>query len=51
MPMERSHHANRREHRRAAMFCNQQQRLDRGLPFFGIVFWLGQFGDVVRGVA
>jgi len=25
--------------------------LHRGLPFFGIVFWLGQFSDVLRGVA
>jgi hypothetical protein len=25
--------------------------LHRGPPFFGIVFCLGQFGDVLRGVA
>jgi len=25
--------------------------LHRGLPFFGIVFCLGQFSDVLRGVA
>ena len=51
MPMERSHHADPGEHRRAVMFCNQQQRLHRGLPFFGIVFCLGQFGHVLRGIA
>ncbi len=51
MPMERSHDADPGEHRRAVMFCNQQQRLHRGLPFFGIVFCLGQFSDVMCGVA
>ena len=48
--MERSHHADPGEHRRAVMCCNQQQRLHRGLPFFGIVFCLRQFRDVLRGV-
>jgi len=33
------------------MFCNEQMRLHCGLPFFGIVFCLGQLGDVERGVA
>ena len=32
------------------MFCDQQQRFHRGLPFVGIVFGLGQFGDVRGGV-
>ena len=32
------------------MFRNQQQRLHRCLPFFGIVLCLRQFGDVERGV-
>jgi hypothetical protein len=27
------------------------RNLHRGLPFFSIVFCLGQFGDVLRGVA
>jgi hypothetical protein len=27
------------------MFCNQQQRLYRGLPFVGVVLCLGKFGD------
>jgi hypothetical protein len=31
------------------MFCNQQKRRHRGLPFLGIVFCLGQFRDVKRG--
>ena len=33
------------------MFCNQRQRLHCGLPIFGIVFCLGQFSDVMCGVA
>jgi hypothetical protein len=33
------------------MFRNQQQRLHCGLPFFGIVFRLGVFRYVVRGIA
>jgi hypothetical protein len=33
------------------MFRNQQQRLHCGLRFFGVVFGLGQFGDLARGVA
>jgi hypothetical protein len=33
------------------MFCNQQQRFHRGLPFFGVVFGLGPFGNLLRGVA
>jgi hypothetical protein len=33
------------------MLGDQQQRLHRGLPFGGVVFGLGQFGDVLRGVA
>jgi hypothetical protein len=49
MPMECSH-ADPGEHRRAVTFCSQQQRLHRGLPFFGIVFCLGQFSDVMCGV-
>jgi len=41
--MEPSHDADPGEHRRAVMFCNQQQRLHRGLPLFGVVFRLGKF--------
>lgn len=33
------------------LFCNEQQRVHGGLPFFGIVFCLRQLGDVERGVA
>ena len=32
-------------------FRNQRQRLPCGLPIFGIVFCLGQFSDVMCGVA
>jgi hypothetical protein len=51
MPMERLHHADPGEHRRPVMFCDQQQRLHRGLPFGGVVFCLWQFSDVFRGIA
>jgi hypothetical protein len=39
--------ADARHHGRPAMFCNQQQRLHRGLPWLGVVFDLGEFGDVL----
>jgi hypothetical protein len=32
-------------------FCDQQQRLHRRLPWFGVVFCLGQFRDEDRSVA
>ncbi|WP_363331180.1 hypothetical protein [Bradyrhizobium sp.] len=51
MPMQRSHHSDPGEHRWPVMFRDQYQRLHRGLPFIGIVFCLGQLGDVERGVA
>jgi hypothetical protein len=41
------HDADPGEHRRPAMFCNQQQRFHRGLPWLGIVFCF----DVARSVA
>jgi hypothetical protein len=34
------------EHRRSAALSDQQKRFHRGLPFFGIVFGLGELGDV-----
>jgi hypothetical protein len=40
--VKRSHHAYPDEHRRPVALGNQQQRFHRGLPFFGIVFCLGQ---------
>lgn len=51
MPIERPHHAYPGEHRWAAALGNKQKRLHRGLPFLGIVFSLGELGDVERGVA
>lgn len=50
VPIKRPHDADTREHRRPAMFCDEEQRFHRGLPFLGIVFRLGQLGDVERGV-
>jgi hypothetical protein len=47
--IQRSHDADAREHCWPVMFCNQQKRRHRGLPFLGIVFRLGQFRDVKRG--
>jgi len=40
------HYANPRAQRWPALFCDQQQRFHRGLPFVGIVFGHGQLGDV-----
>ena len=48
--VQRSHDADAREQRGPVLFCDQQQRFHRGLPFVGIVFGLGQFGDVRGGV-
>jgi hypothetical protein len=44
------HHADPREHRRPVKLYNQQQRFHRCLPFVGVVFCLGQLGDVVASV-
>lgn len=51
VPVQRSHHADACEHRWPVMLCNEKQRLHRGLPFRGVVFGLGQFGYVERGIA
>ena len=40
--VQRSHDADPREHRRAAEISNQDQRLDRGLPFRELRFLLRQ---------
>jgi hypothetical protein len=50
MPIQRPQDADPREHRRPVMLHNQQQRFGRCLPFVGIVFCLGQLGDVGTGV-
>jgi hypothetical protein len=49
--VQRSHDADPGEHRGPAALGDQQQRLHRGLPFVSVVFGLGQFRDVERGVA
>ena len=51
MTVERPHHADPGEHRRATALSNQQERFQRGLPFGGIVFDLGELGDVEGDVA
>jgi hypothetical protein len=40
MSVKRSHHPDPGKHRWAAALGNQQQRLHRGLPLFGIVLGL-----------
>jgi hypothetical protein len=45
-----AHDTDAREQRWPVLFCDQQQRFQRGLKFVGIVFGLGQFGDVRGGV-
>ena len=46
VPVQRSHHSDPREHRRAAQRRGQDQSFHRCLPWLGVVFSLGQFGDV-----
>lgn len=46
MPVQRPHHRDMRHHRVAIVLPDQH-----GLPFPRLLFSLGQFGDVVRGVA
>jgi hypothetical protein len=41
MPVQRSHYADPGEHRWPVMFCDQHQRLHRGLPFVDVVSALG----------
>ena len=41
VPVDRFHDADAREQRWPVLFCDQQQRFHRGLPFVGIVFGLG----------
>ena len=47
--VQRSHHADAGEHRRAVMLGNQQQCLYSGPPFHTIVFGFGQFGEQQAG--
>ena len=50
-PSKRRDDTDAGEHRRPAIFRDQQQHLRRHLPFGGVVFCLGQFGDVFCSVA
>jgi hypothetical protein len=45
------HDTNPRKHRRTAVLDHQHQRLDRGLPFRGVVLRLGKPGDLMGRVA
>ena len=51
VPVDRSHDTDAREQRWPVLFCDQQQRFHRGLPFVGIVFRFRQFSDVQGGIA
>src|ERR1700730_17177790 len=44
------HDADSREHRRAAVRGDQDQRLHRCLPFRGLVLSLRKLGDVIAGI-
>ena len=44
------HEANTREHRRATLLCNKDQRLHCGLPFWRVVLGFWELGYVERGV-
>lgn len=51
IPVERTHHADAREHCRAAESGDQHQRLDRGLPFRRVMLALWQLGNERCGIA
>jgi hypothetical protein len=50
VPVQRSHDADAREHRWAAMLCHQDQGFDRGLPLWELLFGLGKLLDIFGGV-
>jgi hypothetical protein len=50
MTVQRPHDANPGEHRRPAKVGNEKQPFHSGLPFRGVVFGLGQSGDVEGGI-
>ena len=49
IPIERPHHADARVHQRSAIFRGRDQRLDRGLPRFKILFGLRKQDRVIEG--
>jgi hypothetical protein len=51
IPIESPQHADARMHQRSTIFCGHDQRLDRGLPRFKILFGLRKLHDVVGGIA
>jgi hypothetical protein len=52
-PVQGPHEADASKHRRAAVFDNQEQRFDRGLPLRDLLFGLRQlldiFGSILEG--
>ena len=51
IPIESPQHTDARMHQRSTIFCGHDQRLDRGLPRFKILFGLRKLHDVVGGIA
>jgi hypothetical protein len=49
--VQRFHDADASEHRRPALFGDEQQRIHCCLLFVGVMLCLGQFGDELRRVA
>jgi hypothetical protein len=50
MSLQRSHHTYPGEHLWPIVFCDQQKRFRRGLPFRRLLFGFRQLGDVGPGV-
>jgi len=50
VPVQCPHDTDAGEHRRPAIFRDQQQRLHCGLPFGGVAFCPWQFSDVFRSI-
>jgi hypothetical protein len=51
IPIESPQHTDARMHQRSTIFCGHDQRLDRGLLRFKILFGLRKLHDVVGGIA
>ena len=50
VPIQRSHDADPRKHRRPAKRCDQDQRFHRRLPLWNLVLGVRQLRDVIAGV-
>ena len=50
VPVQRAQHSDPRVHQEVPAFRGTDQAVNRGLPFPGLLFGLGQLGDVGGGV-